>query len=356
MGKMDDVLVDGERASGEGRERPAGSRRRRVVLRIAVVLTALLAVAAIVLGLFVLDLGRSFDTRTQKIDQAFPAESTRPSAVAAADGATNILLLGSDSRGASATEASSGSASDQRSDTMIWVHIPADRKHVYLMSIMRDLWVDIPGHGSAKINAAMAEGGIPLAAQTLEQLFGARLDHIALIDFEGFKAATDALGGVAVNVPMAFSTKDHTFAQGPQVLDGDAALAFVRERKAFADGDFQRVRDQQIFVKAVLAQVLSAGTLTNPGRINDLVDKVSPYLSVDTTFDAAAVGSLALSLNGLRSGDVQSFTLPTKGIGTSADGQSIVLPDTAAISGVGEAIQKDTLGAWLAARAATVDR
>lgn len=336
-----------DRPSDDATEPPRRSRRK-LWWSIGLVVVALFAVVALVVGLYVGNLGRSFDTKTQKIERAFPAETTRPSA--AANGAMNILLLGSDSRGASPSEAAGGNASDQRSDSMIWVHIPADRKRVYLMSVMRDTWVDIPGRGQGKINAAMSYGGIPLAAQTLEGLFGARLDHIALIDFAGFKAVTDALGGVPVNVPIAFSTKTRTFPQGMQTLDGDAALAFVRERKAFPDGDYQRVKDQQIFVKAVLGQILSAGTLTNPGKVNDLVDKVSPYLSVDTTFDSAAVGSLAVSLNGLRSSDVQSFTLPTKGIGTSADGQSIVLPDTAAISAVGKALRDDTLGQWLSSR------
>ncbi|GGC90016.1 transcriptional regulator [Tersicoccus solisilvae] len=352
MGLDDDLLghESGETKPDDGDAATPRSSRRKLAKRIGLALVALVLVVALVVGIYLVNLGRSFDTKTQKIEQAFPAESSRPSAAAEAAGATNILLLGSDSRGATASEASSGTASDQRSDTMIWVHIPADRKHVYLMSVMRDLWVDIPGHGTAKINAAMAEGGIPLAAETLEQLFGTRLDHIALIDFEGFKAATDALGGVTVNVPIAFSTKTHTFAQGKQTLDGDAALAFVRERKAFTDGDFQRVKDQQIFVKAVLSQVLSAGTLTNPVKVSDLVDKVSPYVSVDTTLDSGTMASLALSLNGVRASDVQSFTLPTKGTGTSADGQSIVLADTAAIKAVGTALKNDTVADWLSSR------
>lgn len=349
MGRVDEVM---DRASDEGREaerRPR--RRRRTALRVVGVLVAVFAVLVLVAGTYLVNLGHTFDSRSHRIEQAFPAEASRP---AAADNeATNLLLLGSDSRGATTTEAGKGDASDQRSDTLIWVHIPADRKHVYLMSVLRDTWVDIPGHGKAKINAALADGGIPLAAQTLEQLFGVRLDHIALIDFEGFKAATDALGGVTVDVPVAFSARGHTFPKGRQTLDGDAALAFVRERKAFTDGDYQRVRDQQIFLKAVLGQVLSVGTLTNPVRINELVDRVSPFVSVDTTLDATAMAGLALSLDGVRAGDVRSFTLPTRGTGTSADGQSIVVADTAAIDAVGKAMREDTLGTWVAAHGTT---
>ena len=96
---------------------------------------------------------------------------------------------------------------------MMLVHIPADRKGAYVTSIMRDTWLDIPGHGKAKINAAFAYGGVPLAVQTLEGLLDTRIDHVAAIDFEGFKGLTDALGGVEINNPIAFSprtTKKHS--------------------------------------------------------------------------------------------------------------------------------------------------
>ncbi|MEH0110499.1 LCP family protein [Tersicoccus sp. MR15.9] len=318
------------------------------MLRIAVVLVALLAVVVLAAAAYLVTLGHAFDDHAHRIGQAFPDEASRPAA--GADGAVNMLLLGSDSRGAAPSQAAAGVASDQRSDAMIWVNIPADRKHVYLMSILRDTWVAIPGHGRAKINAAMAEGGIPLAAETLEQLFGARLDHIALIDFDGFRAATDALGGVTVDVPVAFSSGQHTFRAGRQTLDGDAALAFVRERKAFPTGDYQRVKDQQLVLKAILDQALSVGTLTDPLRVADLVNRVSPYLSVDTTLDSTAMASLALSLHAVRAGDVRSFTLPTRGTSTSADGQSIVVADTAAITAVGRALREDSLGSWLASQ------
>ncbi|MGO4385543.1 LCP family protein [Specibacter sp. RAF43] len=332
---------------------PISARRRRNIRR-GVLLTflAMFLVAVVVSGLFVYNLAHSFDTKTQKIAHAFPNETSRP--VKPTEGpaakAMNILLLGSDSRGDPVNLAEGGQPSDQRSDTMMWVHIPADRQNVYMMSIMRDTWVAIPGHGEAKINAAMAFGGVPLVVQTLEGLFKNRLDHVAIVDFEGFKAITDALGGVTVDVPFAFKayTADYTFAAGPQKLSGDAALAFVRERYAFVDGDYQRVKDQQIFLKAVLNAVLTPGTLTNPVKVTDLVNQVSPYLSVDKGLDSAAVGALSLSLRDVRGADVKSFTLPTLGTGTSTDGQSIVLRDDDAITAIASNLTKDSLGSYLA--------
>ncbi len=287
------------------------------------------------------------------MSQAFPNEASRPvkPTEGPASNAMNILLLGSDTRGAALNQAEEGQPSDQRSDTMLWVHIPADRKNIYMMSIMRDTWVDIPGHGQAKINAAMAYGGVPLVVQTLEGLFKSRIDHVAIMDFEGFKAITDALGGVDVNVPIGFKahTADVTLKAGPQKLNGDQALAFVRERYAFTDGDYQRVKDQQIFLEAVLNTVLTPATLTNPVKVTELVNQVSPYLSVDKGLDSATVGAPAVSLNAVRGLDVVSFTLPTLGTGTSADGQSIVLKDDAAISAIAKSLTDDSLGTYLKA-------
>nr|UIK90579.1 LCP family protein [Arthrobacter polaris] len=182
-------------------------------------------------------------------------------------------------------------------------------------------------------------------------MFGNRLDHVAIVDFEGFKAITDALGGVDVNVPVPFSTADggHTYAQGAQRMDGDQALAFARERYAFADGDYQRVRNQQLFLKSVLSTALTPSTLTNPVKINELVNQVSPYLSVDSGLDSGTLGSLALSMRGVRGGNVKSFTLPNLGTGTSADGQSIVIKDDAAVLGISEALTNDSLVSYLAA-------
>ncbi|WP_283460395.1 LCP family protein [Arthrobacter sp. H35-D1] len=305
------------------------------------------AVGVLYLG----NLARSFDSKTQTIPQAFPQETLRPAKPThgPAAKAMNVLLLGSDSRGDSLNLTEEGAPSNQRSDTMMWVHIPADRKHIYLMSIMRDTWVGIPGVGEAKINAAMANGGVPLVVQTLEGMFKNRIDHVAIVDFDGFKAITDALGGVEVDVPLAFTPLHGKtdFKAGPQLLNGDQALAFVRERYAFTDGDYQRVKDQQIFLKALLNSVFAPATMANPATVSTIVNELSPYISVDSGFDSATLGALAVSLKSVRGADVTSFTLPTLGTGTSADGQSIVLRDDASIAAISKALQEDTLGAYL---------
>lgn len=320
---------------------------------------AIIAIGAVVLlvggvaGVYAWTLSNTFDSQTVKIPDVFPDEASRPPAptgeAATGDGATgqNILLLGSDTRGAN--DASIADITGQRSDTIMVVHVPANRENIYVMSIMRDTWVDIPGEGEAKINAAMSYGGVPLAVQTIEGLLGARIDHVAIVDFTGFKGITDALGGVDIDNPVGFDSSSlpgRYFAEGTQRLNGTEALAFVRERYAFSDGDFQRARNQQAFIKAVLAKSLTAETLTNPGRISGLVGAVAPYLAVDDGMNAAYVAGLAVQLRDVRVGDVTFFTLPTMGTGTSSDGQSIVIIDQDKLKAVQQSFQSDTLDAY----------
>ena len=191
---------------------------------------------------------------------------------------------------------------------MMIVHIPADRKNIQVMSLMRDFWVDIPGHGKAKLNAALAYGGIPLAVQTIEGLIRSRIDHVAIVDFEGFKGVTDAVGGVTLDNPIAFTPrhlKGAYFAKGPFTLDGEQALAFVRERYAFVDGDYQRARNQQLYIKAVMKKVLSRDTLANPVTISSLVGAITPFLAVDKGLNSNYAVSLGLELSSLRVNDVK---------------------------------------------------
>lgn len=202
----------------------------------------LLAAALVATG-YLFHLGHVFDSSTKKIEVAFPEESTRPEAPEPAAGTAaptamstkTFLLMGSDTRGAIEADALNGAATNQRSDTLMLLHIPADRSSNYTISIMRDLWVDIPRHGKAKINATLAYGGVPLMVETVESLLHQRIDHVAIVDFEGFKGLTDALGTVEVQSTVAFTSghdSAYTYVTGPNLLNGDKALAFVRERHA----------------------------------------------------------------------------------------------------------------------------
>lgn len=319
-------------------EEPA--KQRHPVRATILVLLVLVLVAGTLAGGYVWSLARTFNEGTQTIAGAIP-ESPPEKPGAAAD-SRNILLIGSDTREAGA---------DARSDTMMLVHVPSDRSAVYLMSIMRDTWTEIPGHGEHKINAAMALGGVPLMVQTVQGLVGVPIDHVAVIDFEGFKGLTDALGGVEVDNAQPFQSRGgdgEYFAAGPLTLQGGSALKFVRERYAFADGDYQRVRNQQAFMRGLLSKLISAQTLGNPVRLHAAAGAISPYLSVDEGLDAVRVGELAFELRGVKAGDIEMFTLPNAGVGTSADGQSIVVPDAAATAALAQALKTDQLSGFVA--------
>jgi len=335
-----------------GRRRPR-SRAARALIGVSLALVALLVVAGVAAGGFALHLASSWDDATTTLDGAFPADADRPAP--ADDGSLNVLLMGSDSRG-DETTLDDGSPSDQRTDTMMLLHVDADRQHASVMSVMRDLWVPIPGRGEGKANSAFARGGSPLAVQTVEQLLGARVDHVAIIDFDGFADMTTALGGVDVVSEKAFRStasdrrSAHEYVQGVNHLEGDSALAFVRERSAFADADFQRVENQQAFLDGVLRTLVSRATLTDPTRVTGFLAATAPHVTVDADLDAGTLVALGAGLRGLRPDDVDFFTVPTAGTGTSADGQSIVLPDDAAISELRDALRDDQVRAFLDAR------
>ncbi|MDQ0614821.1 LCP family protein required for cell wall assembly [Microbacterium sp. W4I4] len=315
-----------------GTARPPRKQRDKVKVAFLIILGIVVA-ALIAGGIYVWTLFNSFSQVTV-IDDAFPDDAGRPVAVAEAQ---TFLLLGSDSR-------ASGEATIRgRSDTIMVAHIPADHSTVQVMSIMRDNWVPIPGHGETKINAATAFGGIPLMVQTVEGILDTRIDHVAIIDFESFKGLTTAVGGVTVDNSTAFKAgSGEHFAAGEITLEGADALAFVRERKAFSKGDYQRAANQQLLVKGLISKILSAETLANPGRVSALVDQVSPFLSTDEGLDAGYLAGLAVTMRDIRAADVRFFTSPTLGTGT-IKGQSIVKPDWDGLATISQAIKDGTL-------------
>ncbi|QCU78359.1 LytR family transcriptional regulator [Citricoccus sp. SGAir0253] len=325
------------RASG------APSRRRRTVRNVLLALGALVLVVLVVAGVYVWQVASAFNDKRQTVDAGIATEQ-------APDGALNILLMGSDSRGEGRDTAENKGEEGQRSDTMMLVHVPADRQDVYVMSIVRDLWVTIPEHGARKVNAALDLGGYPLVTQTMQDLLGVQVDHLAVIDFEGFNGLTSALGGVTVCNPATFSSgqvNPSYFPRGEVLLEGSDALRYVRERKAFAGGDFDRVQNQQRFVAAVVDRLLTARTLADPQRVMDVVDALAPFITVDEGLDAATIAGYGLQLNGIRSGDIHMFTIPHGPPTAGPGGASIVEQDFEAMDDLRAALAGDDLGSFL---------
>jgi len=133
-------------------------------------------------------------------------EAPRPRKPAPARNSVNYVLLGSDSL--------TGDARQGRSDVVMVLHLSGDRQSAALISFPRDLYVPIPGHGQNKINAAFALGGTALTVRTLEGLLGTRMDHVALVDFAGFIALTEQLGGVTVDNPHPSVSQGYSFPVG----------------------------------------------------------------------------------------------------------------------------------------------
>jgi LCP family protein required for cell wall assembly len=316
-----------------------GKPRNWGALRVAVFGAGLLAVlVAIPAVLYVASLDRTVQRNLTRVPDAFPPAELRPPEPADTGfpRPLNILLLGSDQ----------GVSAGQRSDVVMLAHVDSARSEVTVVSLPRDSWVDVPGHGQAKINAAYAFGGFPLAVHTVEQLLGVRIDHVASINLDGFRDITTALGGVDVKVvqPFTDSRTGYDFGVGTHHLSGDLAVAFVRQRTQLEQGDLDRMANQQAFLRALIATVLSRGTLTNPAELSRVLDATTRHVTVDELMTADRMRELAWELRNLRGDDVTFFTAPVAGVGTSPDGQSIVRLDDARLAELADSLRRDAVG------------
>ena len=267
--------------------------------------------------------------------------------------ALTFLLAGTDRRSDVPTTGEDAEADQfvqgaQRTDTIMLLHLTADRRKAYVISIPRDSWVPIPGRGTTKVNAAYSLGGPSLYVRTIEQLTGIRIDHLAVIDWSGFTALVDAVGGVTVTVPQAVydSARKKMWTAGPHHLDGAEALLYVRQRYGLPGGDFDRVKRQQNFLRALMNEALSQGTLANPLRLNRVLDAVTEAVSVDDTLDNGKLRGLALSLRNLRQNDLTFLTVPTRGIGREGSA-SVVYIDERRAQALWNAVRRDDLPTYL---------
>ena len=257
-------------------------------------------------------------------------------------------MLGSDSR-ISAGDPSQWEIGAQRTDAIMIVQVSGDRESVSVMSIPRDSWVEIPGHGQAKINAAYSYGGPSLTIQTVEQLTGIHIDHVIVADFESFTNLTDEIGGVTINLKTPQTVAGTDFHAGAQLLNGEQALAYARERKTLPGGDFDRINRQQAWMRAIVSQVFNSGILSDPTRLYSFLSAVTSTMAVDEGFTIDEMQNLALGMRGVRSADIRFMTVPTAGTDMSNDGQSIVNLDPDASAPLFEAFAADTVGEYLEA-------
>jgi LCP family protein required for cell wall assembly len=253
-------------------------------------------------------------------------------------GTLNYVLLGSDSR-------DPDNDANGRSDTIMVVHLDKARNKAYIVSFPRDMYVSIPGYGKNKINAAYSFGGPALTVRTLESLTGVRMDHVVLVDFEGFIGLTDDLGGVTVPNKTAFTSHGYDYPKGKITISGKKALWFVRERHALPGGDLDRAENQRNVIKAIVAKGLSADVVADPAKFTTFIGNLAKHLTVDNSLTDAQIRQTALSLR-LKSKNIELLQAPLSGFGT-AGGQSIDVVDTTKMAELGKALQEDTMGAYL---------
>jgi LCP family protein required for cell wall assembly len=291
-------------AARPGAPKPPRRRRWRRRLLIALALLVILPT-----GLYFFA-----DSRVGRVD-AFPAARTRPAATPGQD----WLIVGSDSReGLSKAERkrlATGRAIGKRTDTMMLLHIPKSGKPT-LVSLPRDSYVPIPGHGSNRLNAAFAFGGAPLLIQTVEDITNIRIDHYAEVGFGGVFDVVNAIGGVEICVKGAMKDPKAglNIKKGCQNLDGAEALGYSRSR-ASTRGDLDRVDHQRELMMALMKKAASPSTLLNPLHVWPMVMKGTGSLTIDGGDHLLDLARLAFAAKALGSGGVTT-TVPIGGTPT----------------------------------------
>jgi LCP family protein required for cell wall assembly len=276
--------------AGGGRYRRRGWRRwtrPRRILAILAGLVALIVVAAVAVYF-------SVNSKLTKVDVLTP--------VAFTSAGTNWLITGSDSRaGLSKKEenqlALGHDISGSRSDTILLLHVPANGTRPTLVSLPRDSYVPIPGHGYNKLNAAYALGGPKLLVQTVQNVTGLPVSHYMGIGFGGLVSVVDDVGGVrmCLPAPMKDPKAGLNLKAGCQVLNGDQALGFVRTRN-FAISDLQREQDQRILIKGILSKMTSPGTLANPFAVIPAANGAASAITIDQGTGLTQLISVAFAL------------------------------------------------------------
>ena len=231
----------------------------------------------------------------------------------------NILVVGSDRR---ADESANG-----RSDSTMIATIDTKNKKVKVTSLMRDMYIDIPGHGMDKFNSSYSYGGVELLADTITKNFDIKLDGYVIVDFSSFKKVINQIGGVTVNVTekdaaylnntgeqdsgFILKKKYRTVKVGKQKLNGDQALAYSRIRKVvhpkYGDGEFGRCLRQQEVLQSLLKEVKSQSLTSVLGIATDMMSEVS------TDLDSAHIQSLIKAVMNFKLNKIESLRLPYEG-------------------------------------------
>jgi LCP family protein required for cell wall assembly len=293
---------------------PAGARDRRTIL---VVILSSLLVLAVVTALTVAFGYRHLEGRitTGGAIKHSVRKSHQPKAP------LNILLLGTDTRDCDGCKIDSEKGKGG-SDVTILLHVAADRRSAYGISIPRDSLVDrpactktsggqSPAATQAMWNDAYAVGGAACTAEQLEELSGIYVDHYLTVNFAGFIKMVDAVNGVDVCIPREVDDTEHHIHldAGQQTLHGKHALDYIRDRSSTPNSDHGRIMRQQAFLASLINKVFSAGTLTRPDRLYRFADALAGSITTDPDIDG--LGDLVKLARQLRHADLQHIQFVT---------------------------------------------
>ncbi len=309
--------------------RTRGARRRR---RLRIALFSAIGVIVLILALAggsYLWFSKTVEPVNQRINETHPdavaaleeAPPTTLVPIKESEQAIDIMLVGNDSR-------SDDPTSGGRSDTLMLVHVDPENDYLSILSIPRDMYVSIPGHGKNKINAAYAYGGPALSIKTIKAVTGINVKKYAEVGFETFSQLVDSLGGVYVDIDRQYTraTRDMDIHPGYQLLSGTDALLFARFRYD-SNSDFGRQRRQQRVLAALREQAAGWNLTTKlPSIISTMMDGMATNL---TAGDFLKLAKFVVGLDGSR---IRQLFLT--GTTPTIDGKSVVLVPTSELKEV----------------------
>jgi LCP family protein required for cell wall assembly len=264
-------------------------------------------------NLNVLDVTAQLENRPEKKEVEGPKEPL------------NVLVMGSDTREGEGNNIDNLTGGGQRSDTTILLHVSADRKRAYGISIPRDSLVTrpecknpdgepIPGGTDVMWNEAFSVGGPACTIQQFEQITGVYIDHYVVVDFAGFEDMVDAIDGVEVCIPEDITDPSHgiNIPAGTREIRGREALNYVRARYTLGDGsDIGRISRQQAFIASMVNKVKSANVLARPDRLVRFLEAATKSLTLDKGLsNIAKIADLALQFQDTGLDKIQFITVP----------------------------------------------
>ena len=315
-------MSEEEPRADQARHKDVPSRRRTIIKRVLVVVGVLAVLLAS--GLVVAYKKLEGNINDISISESLGTDRPDTVKVQGPKEPLNVLVMGSDNRDGT----NIGGDTPGLSDTAILLHLSADRKRAYGVSIPRDAMVErpdcrtkngrktIPG-ALTQFNAAYAVGGPACTIKTVEKISDVRIDHFVVINFAGFKEMVNAVNGVKVCVPEEVNDDvGHIhLPAGTYKVNGNQALDYVRVRHGIGapTGDIGRMKRQQAFIAAMIEKVVSKGTLANPVRLYRFLDAATQSLTTDTGFASLKeLASLGSSLKNIGLDNIQFITIPNE--------------------------------------------